>query len=215
MSAVGVGGAGGWSSRRRQAWHPWLSALVVLIGLGGCVPRYGIVQREDPFFETYSRRMRGNGLAAVGSGRDWVALGAEEVRTGRDSTLYHLVLDVRSPDRALRVRTGESLILLVDSVRTALTPAGATEQDESVWGERETVRYPVQLDLLRKIAAARQVRVRVVGRRYYLDREMTPANLRRFRRFLKMQELGEEPRPDSISPGARGPRTGPPGSIRH
>jgi hypothetical protein len=175
-------------------------ALAALALLAACIPpRYQVATVRDDFAGTEVRRMEANLLDAPSGGRDWVALNAEVARDGRDSTRYALVVEYRADDDWLGIRPGESLLLLVDSQRVALASAGLAARERQAVGVREMARYPVPGDLLQRIAGAKEVRVRVLGRRYYLDRAFGPANFRRLREFL------EPPAPAAATPPAVAP----------
>lgn len=159
-----------------------LAVLVALV-LTGCVPRYRVATEHDDFAQRTATRMRDNLLQAPGGGRDWVALNAEEVRARGDSARYALALEYRSDDGWLRIRPGASLLLLADSQR--ITLAGPrSRRTRGPLGVREEVRYPTTRAVLERLAAAREVRVRVLGSRHYVDRSFGAANFRRLRRFL-------------------------------
>lgn len=55
-------------------------------------------------------------------------------------------------------------------------------------GTRETARYPVPREAMRRIATAGQIRVRMVGQRWYVDRTVTNRGLWRFRRLMEAVE---------------------------
>ncbi|HEX8360813.1 MAG TPA: hypothetical protein VF613_11915 [Longimicrobium sp.] len=129
--------------------------------------------------------MTNNVLEARAGANDWVALNALLVGD-RDTAGYRLEVDVRSTGEPLRIRaSGESLILILDSAQVALrADPGTFRQTRSWTGVRENAVYTAPSGLLRKIAGARHVRVRVLGRKYYLERTMSAANIRRFSEFL-------------------------------
>ncbi|HET6230919.1 MAG TPA: hypothetical protein VFE05_12675 [Longimicrobiaceae bacterium] len=162
-----------------------LAALLPLV-LSACVPRYRVAEWRDDFEQTETRQMRANVLAGEGTGHDWLALDAESSRTRGDTARYALVVDYRTSGHPLRVPAGETLVLLVDSQRVALRGAGSSghRARSGVRGDREQARYPVFRTLLERIAAARIVRVRLAGQRYYVERSFSTLNLRHLREFL-------------------------------
>jgi hypothetical protein len=187
--------------------------LTVLLLLAACAPRYGVVQRADPFERVTVRRMRGDLLGGPGAGADWVALNAEETRPAGDTARYALVVDYRTQGEWLEIRPGESLLLLVDGDRVALSGPGSTRaRSEGAAARREVARYPASGELMRRIAAARDVRVRLVGRRYHVDRAFTRTNVARFRGFLGAPVDGRQPLVPPASPrgGPPPPAPGPP-----
>jgi len=199
--------------RVRVARAAWVAALC--LGAGGCLlPGYALQHQRDDFGRTETWRMRGNALSVPPGADDWVALDAEAVRPRGDTVRYAFVVDYRSGDEPLGLRRGESLIVLADTARFTFSTAGA-RLDEDVRGPRETARYPVPGDAMRRIATAGQIRVRVVGRRYYVDRVVTNRGLWRFRRLMEAVEgIPVPPRPSrrrpAAAPGATVPRATPP-----
>jgi hypothetical protein len=168
--------------------------LAALLLLAACAPRYHVVERTDPFERLTVRRMRGDVLGGPGAGTDWVALNAEETRAAGDTARYALVVDYRTQGDWLEIRPGESLVLLVDGDRVGLSGPGSTRaRTQGAAARREVARYPAGAALVRRIAAARDVRVRLVGRRYHVDRAFTPRNLARFRRFVGAPTDGRQP----------------------
>lgn len=177
--------------------------LAVAALLCACAPRYGVTTARDPFAGTVTRRMHGNMLSSTRSERDWMALDAEAVR-GRDSTAWSLLVDYRAVDELLEIRPGPSLLLLVDGERIDLAGGGsARERGDGAWGLRERARYPAPGALMERIARAKDVRVRVLGRTYYAERAFGPRNLARFRAFVLPDEAPstptEPPPPDSAA----------------
>lgn len=195
--------------RVRGGRAAWIAALC--LGAGGCLlPGYSLQHQRDDFARTETWRMQGNALSVPPGADDWVALDAEAVRPRGDSVSYAFIVDYRSGDEPLGLRRGESLIVLADTARFTFSTAGA-RLDEDVRGPRETARYPVPADAMRRIATAGQIRVRVVGRRYYVDRVVTNRGLWRFRRLMEAVEgIPVPPRPPRRRPAA--PRPPAPGS---
>jgi hypothetical protein len=177
--------------------------LAAVLLLAACAPRYGVSVFSDPFERTAVRRMHGNVLGGAPAGGDWVALDAEEMRVPADTPRYDLRVDYRTQGEWLDVRPGESLVVLIDGDPVRLAGEGSQRsRAESRVGRREVARYAVSAALLRRIAGARDVRVRLIGRRYHVDRVLTRANLSRLRRFLGMPSS----RPSPASPPANPPR---------
>ncbi len=139
-------------------------------------------------------RLEANLLHAPHGARDWVALNAEETRAPGDSVRYALVLEYRADDEGLRIRPGASLLLLADSQRITLT-GPRSRRTRGPFGVHEAVRYPAPRALLERLASAREVRVRVLGSRHYVDRSFGEANFRRLRRFLSPADSTTAPTP--------------------
>ncbi|HEU4557819.1 MAG TPA: hypothetical protein VFS20_08210 [Longimicrobium sp.] len=180
---------------------------VLGLALGGClVPGYRFHHERDDFERIESWRMSGNALSQPAGSADWIALDAEAVRPRGDSVRYALVVDYRAADEPLGLRRGESLIVLADTARYVFS----TDQvglRKDLRGPRETARYPVSRDAMRRIALAGRIRVRVIGRSYYVDRNVTNRGLWRFRELMEAVEgIPVPPRPSRRAPSAAPPQ---------
>jgi hypothetical protein len=185
-----------------------VAGMMMGIAAAGCgVPTYTLRHQHDDFARTDTWRMQGNALSAPAGAQDWMALDAEAVRPRGDSVRYALVVEYRAGDEPLGLRRGESLIVLADSARFAFTTQGV-ELDDALLGPREVARYPVSGDAMRRIATAGSIRVRVIGREYYVDRRVTNRGLWRFRRLMEAVEgIPVPPRPSRRAPAAARPPT--------
>jgi hypothetical protein len=186
-----------------------LLPLAAALLLAGCAPRYHVSRAADPFAGVTTRRMHGNVLGGGDAGGDWVALNVEETRPAADTPRYALLVDYRTRGEWLQVRPGESLLLLVDGERVALTGAGsARARKETRAARMEAARYPASAALVTRMARAQEVRVRLVGRRYHVDRTLTRANRARIARFLGLPAApapaapASPPRQRTLPPGA-------------
>lgn len=180
------------------------STILLVLLLTGCVPRYRVLTEHDDFAQRTVTRMEDNVLQTPGGGRDWVALNAEQVQTVGDSVRYVLALEYRSTDGWLRIRPGASLLVLADSQRVTLT-GPRSRRTRGPFGAHEEVRYPTTRALLEQIAASKEVRVRVLGSRYYVDRSFGDANFQRLRQFLLPEDTAvatpaAQPRPVVLQP---------------
>jgi len=165
-----------------------VAAAALALGMAGCLlPAPSLRHRGDDFTRTESWRMRGNALSQPAGARDWVALDAEVVRPRGAPPRYLLVVDYRAGHDPLEIRRGESLIVLADSARFVLATT-RVETSGGVRGPREVARYPVERDAMRRIATAGRIRVRVIGREWYVDRTVTNRGLWRFRRLMEAVE---------------------------
>jgi hypothetical protein len=179
-----------------------LVPVVLALVLSACTPRYHVAHLRDDFEQTETRRSHGNVLVGEGTGHDWLALDAESLRMGNDTAQYALVADYRTNGPPLRIPNGETLVLLVDGQRVALRGRGSSghRARSGLRGDREQARYPVSRAFLERIAAAREVRVRLTGQRYYVERSFSPANLRHFREFVSPPVVTPSPPPGPASP---------------
>jgi hypothetical protein len=97
-----------------------------------------------------------------------------------------------TPPPDFTLAPGESLVLLVDSTRYAFAPTNTTAAS---FGRRGFVctLYKVPPEVLVAIANAREVRVRLRGVSSNLERKMSAACRKRFRKFLLKYYTPEEP----------------------
>lgn len=184
----------------------FLSAALLSAAAAGCaVPTYTLQHQRDDFARTETWRMKGNALSTPAGAQDWVALDAEAVRPRGDSVHYAFVVEYRAADEPLGLRRGESLIVLADTARFAFSTQGV-DFDDNLLGPREVARYPVPAEAMRRIALATSIRVRVIGREYFVDRSVTNRGLWRFRRLMEAVEgIPVPPRPSRRAPAATRP----------
>ncbi|HET7464839.1 MAG TPA: hypothetical protein VFJ82_26585 [Longimicrobium sp.] len=192
---------------------PLLAAAAAIAAAGCAVPTYTLQHQRDDFARTETWRMKGNALSVPAGAQDWVALDAEAVRPRGDSVRYAFVVEYRAGDEPLGLRRGESLVVLADSARFAFTTP-RVETNDDLLGPREVARYPVPADAMRRIALAGNIRVRVIGREYFVDRSVTNRGLWRFRRLMEAVEgIPVPPRPSrrarAARPAARPPTPAP------
>lgn len=152
----------------------------------GCLPRYQVERHGDEFQGVEIVRMDGNVLADPDRGGEWIELNAEVSKARRAAPAYLLRVVYRDAARDLRIPAGESLVLLVDGEPIPLRGTGSrgSRQTHVGRGIREEARYPVRADLLRRLAGAKAVRMRVVGSREYVERTFSAANLQNFKTFV-------------------------------
>ena len=161
-------------------------AAVLVASLVGCAPRYGVRTYRDDFAGVAVHRMRGNVLDDVDRGGEWIELNAE-ISRGRDSTAdLSLELLYRDASRWLHVPYGESLQILADQELMVLNGTGSlrTRRRSVLRGVEERVTYRLTPEQLRRLASADTVRVRLLGRREYVERRFSEIGLSRLREFI-------------------------------
>jgi hypothetical protein len=189
--------------RRRRSV---LAAALVAV-LAGCVPRYGVSTSRDDFAGRTVHRMRGNVLADPDGGGEWIELNAEASRDRASAPDLSLALLYRDTSRWLWVPYGESLQVLADRELIVLSGTGSfRSRRRSLTGAvEERVTYRVTLEQLRRIAAADTVRLRILGRREYVERRLGEKGRLRLREFVAAHV---------DAPAAPGPTSAPAGSKR-
>ena len=83
------------------------------------------------------------------------------------------------------IEDGESLILLVDGKRMGFEGDGSWNHRDigGILGINERAWYDINLEQLRAIINAKEVRVKVVGSQYYVERIFSENNFKNFRDF--------------------------------
>jgi hypothetical protein len=153
---------------------------------------YRVAPLGDDFNRLSGRKMENNFLARdegfMGVGR--LALNA---LVSDDGTAL-LQVDYISKGWMF-IRSGESLVLLLDGDRVGVAGPGSIASRHVISGSAvtETANYPVSMDLLRRIAAARQVRVRVVGSERTMDLHFSRENKARFEAFVGQAITSSDP----------------------
>lgn len=118
----------------------------------------------------------------------WMDLNACKFTSGTDST-YTLYLQYFGPDW-LFISDGESLVFLIDGERLGLTSERGSsnhrEVDRSSSGVRETAKYLVSPETLKRLAFARNVKAKVRGKQV-AEYQLSDSNIRNFRQFYEEQ----------------------------
>lgn len=161
-------------------------AVALLGALAGCVPRYGVSTIRDEFAGRTVHRMRGNVLDDPDQGGEWIELNAEVSRERAAATELTLALLYRDGGRWLRVPYGESLQILANEELIVLNGSGSlrTRRRSVLGGVEERVTYRISVEQLRRVASADSVRLRILGRREYVERRLSEKGLVRLREFI-------------------------------
>lgn len=182
------------SFRRAQILQRGLAALVLLL-CAGCAPRYGVKTERDDFRGLRAHRMHGNILGDPDRGGELIELNAEVITERKHVPRYALRLRYRDAHAWLKIPAGESLVVLVDTTPVALRGPGSRRNRSRHFGRgvQEEAHYEVTAEVLRRIAGATKVRLRIIGSREYVERAFTPANQSRFQEFVKEHLDGAAP----------------------
>ena len=108
-------------------------------------------------------------------------LGPQEMR-------YHLQVTYGARKNAgpLEINPGRSLIIIADGQELSFSGLGSLEQEEERNAIFEKARYDATADDIARIAFAKKVVVRVVGRNGIVVREFGEENFENFRKFARM-----------------------------
>ncbi len=107
-----------------------------------------------------------------------------------DIIVYHLIVRYGG-ENWLFIPSGESLVMLIDGERKGFSGDGSERHREvvPVYGAGvvviEKAWYEISPDDLIKIANAREVKVKITGGTYFLERYFTEENFEYFVRFVK------------------------------
>lgn len=166
-----------------------VQALAVCALSAGCLPRYRVTTTGDDFAGVTVHRMRGNVLDDPGRGGEWIELNAEVSRRRGSDPELRLLLHYRDAERWLWIPYGESLQILADEELITLSGTGSLRSRRTavLGGVEELAAYPVSSEQLRRVARAGTVRVRVLGRREFVERRFSEAGLLRLREFISEQ----------------------------
>lgn len=162
-----------------------LAALLALV-MTACAPQYSIRESSDPVFGSTSVRLEANRLQGACLGCAAVDLNIFKFTNAAGRVLYSLVINYESSEW-LFIERGQSLALRVDGDLIRLSTDEGSSPYRNVRSRgmvTETAYYDVGVDLLRRLAEASEVLVRVDGRAMYVAREFGPENFANFQRFV-------------------------------
>ncbi|MDP9348536.1 MAG: hypothetical protein M3P24_05245, partial [Gemmatimonadota bacterium] len=147
-----------------QSLRRSLAALGLLLCVG-CVPRYGVNTERDDFRGLKAHQMRGNVLGDPDRGGESIELNAEVITERKHAPRYALRVRYRDAHSWLKIPAGESLVVLMDTTPVTLRGPGSRRSRSRHFGRgvQEEARYEVTADVLRRIAGATKVRLRIIG----------------------------------------------------
>lgn len=146
--------------------------------------RYSVKTTYDEFQKTTTNQMVGNILPGHGPGLPVLALNVHRCQS-KEGVTYRLAL-YYVYDRWLFIRSGESLVFLIDGQRIGLTGPGSLNQRSfhGLGQLSELALYPISLENLKRIANGKEVKVRIIGQSTFLDKKISEKNLQNFRKFV-------------------------------
>ena len=184
--------------RSTRWWIPWVAfvAVVVCVLWSGCTAlrsQAEIVPMRDEFSSEgwTGYALIKNALETEdGATVDFVRDGIEQFYLGasvfqlEDESRYSINVLYSGPDWIF-VDPGETLILLIDGERVALSGEGSSEHRRVNRGSvSESPRYDVEAGLLVRLAAADEVKVRLRGSEGSVTRQFGKANFKIFQEFV-------------------------------
>ena len=155
----------------------------------GCVPvpiadTFEIKTTYDKFEERTFVSMHNNFLDTRELYHRSIALNAGRMETKDGKKSYNLVI-VYSGSDWLFIRSGESLIFLIDGKRLGLSgPGSSGHRDVRRYGGiTELAFYPTTLETIKRIAVAKIIEIKIIGK-YYITGRFYQSNFDNFKRFL-------------------------------
>lgn len=182
------------------------AALLACLLAAGCAALPGY--RTERFGRGYDGirgvRMVGNVLPAPGRADPLLELNAERRDVQEGGTEFSLMVDVAGGEPLL-IPSGETLTVIADGDTTRLSGPGSAEHRRfSATYQGERAWFPADTALLRRIAGARAVQVRVRGGSRTVRGNFGPTNLDRFREWVTRYVNDPAPLPAPTS--SRAPR---------
>jgi hypothetical protein len=175
-------------------WPRMIVSLLLPVVLTGCTmfPNAKVSVKHDDFTGTNTAIMSDNVLAGgIGySSNGQVSFNPGRVQSeGSVDPIYCIyIVYVGYGTGWCFIESGDSLRLLIDGERVVLSGNGSHGDREVSGGGAvmEVAAYPVEPDLLRKIASAKEVRVQIDGSRQKLERHFSEKNLQQVREFVAL-----------------------------
>lgn len=155
---------------------------------------YGVTDTVDEFTQGRRSQMDNNVLAGGGLGGARVELNFGRVDVAESDTTVYTALAEYEWSGWMFIESGGSLTFLVDGEPVSVsTETALTRRDVLRGGDvRERAIYTVPVALIRRLAAASEVKVRLQGSRYNMDREFDDSNFTRLRGFISTH-VDDEP----------------------
>jgi hypothetical protein len=167
-----------------------LSAVMPL-GLSGCVmfPQARLSEKHDEFTGDVTARLDDNvldgGMGLSSNGR--VEFNPVRSQGEKDSSPIYCIAIVYTGYGTgwCFIEPGESLYMIIDGKREALSGTGSRGSREVSGGAVSEVSvYPVDPELLRRIASAKEVRVKIEGSKQSLERSFSQKNISSVGQFV-------------------------------
>lgn len=164
-------------------------ALAIIAVCSGCASMSSVETEHDEFTGVQSIEMTYNPLAGA-TPLDDAQVRLQAVRgtdEGKETDVYAIRLVLYGNGGGwCFIESGESLRFLIDGERFALSGDGSTDSREVLSGARtaEVALYVTDLDFIRKLSEASEVKVRIEGSRRNVERHFSESNFENFREFV-------------------------------
>jgi hypothetical protein len=169
-----------------------LLILCLVLFTTGCAGNLSFVKTSyDQFKGDTTVRMSYNDLGGsnMSLGTCAICLNIQKVISKEGCESYSLIAEYVkwvSYPKWLFIKSGESLVLLIDGKRIGLTGEGSENHREVVGGNIiETAWYPVSAELIRTISNAKEVKVKLIGSNSFVERYFVQRNFNNFKKFVE------------------------------
>ncbi len=114
-----------------------------------------------------------------------IRLNAQQFET-KDGEITYSVIVRYTGDSWLFIQDGESLMMLIDGESLNLSGDGSLSHRNTILGAgvEEMAWYPISADDFRKIAYAKEVKLKIKGSQYFAERKFRQANFNNFKKFI-------------------------------
>jgi hypothetical protein len=166
-----------------------LSTVLLASVFAGCAtaPVPDVVTHYDPYTHFRTDLIPENMLESKGPPRELVWLNASRVFKDIKDFDYYLEVhyEAREETGYLNINPGASLVVIADEREIKFNGTGSlNNRKESRGLVSEDALYLASANELRAIAGAKQVKVKVIGRNGIVERDFTPANSEKFKKFV-------------------------------
>lgn len=162
----------------------WLCCIILFVAV--CSSRmlgYQVRTTHDEFDGYTKNTLQVNELSGGTFGAN-IHLLVQRFETKEGKVLYHLIVYYWG-ENWLFIQEDESLILLVDNERIGFTGDGSSShRNASGSGVREYAYYETTAEVIKKIAEAGEVKVKIIGSQLYCERHFSDHNFNNFRKFI-------------------------------
>ena len=168
-------------------------SLIFIVTFIGCSTSFYKVNTIQDEFDGYTiNRMEDNTLSGGGLLGDRIEINAQKFTTKDGDKLYSLIVEYGG-EGWLFIRKGESLILLVDGKRIGFTGEGSSGNRDVLYGNAvmESAFYDISPKDLVKISRAKNIKVKIVGNKYYFERNFSEKNFENFKKFVVQYVLNK------------------------
>lgn len=159
----------------------YLSSLACSSGFN-----YKVTTHHDQFEDVTIIQMRNNLLAGWNMISDANSVYLNAIKYEKENEVRYSFLVEYRGSNWLFIGEGETLILLIDGESIAVNGRGSSHHREIGSGPTisERAYYDLPLDLFIKMARAKEIKVKIKGLSYYIERHFSQINLNRWKKFF-------------------------------